>query len=120
MLLLIPFAWRVLPNGGSEGERRFDLIGGVLLGLGAGLFLFGITQGQAAGFTSASSWGSFLGAALALTGFVWRVNGAPHPFVSPTLFKNRAYVSAVVVGFFAMLANLSALVFVPLLLPLEP
>ena len=54
--------------------------------------------------------------ALALTGFVWRVNGAPHPFVSPTLLKNRAYVSAVVVGFFAVLANLSALVFVPLLL----
>ena len=70
MLLLIPFAWRVLPNGGSEDERRFDLIGGVLLGLGAGLFLFGTTQGQAAGFTSASSWGSFLGAALAFTGFV--------------------------------------------------
>jgi MFS transporter, DHA2 family, metal-tetracycline-proton antiporter len=116
MLLLIPFARRVLPNGGSEDERRFDLIGGVLLGLGAGLFLFGITQGQAAGFSSASSWGSLLGAALALTGFVWRVNGAPHPFVSPTLFKNRAYVSAAVVGFFAMLANLSALVFVPLLL----
>jgi DHA2 family metal-tetracycline-proton antiporter-like MFS transporter len=116
MLLLIPFARRVLPNGVSEDEGRFDLIGGVLLGLGAGLFLFGITQGQAAGFTSASSWGSLLGAALALTGFVWRVNGAPHPFVSPTLFKNRAYVSAVVVGFFAMLANLSALVFVPLLL----
>jgi DHA2 family metal-tetracycline-proton antiporter-like MFS transporter/DHA2 family florfenicol/chloramphenicol resistance protein-like MFS transporter len=116
MLLLIPFARRVLPNGGSEDERRFDLIGGVLLGLGAGLFLFGITQGQAAGVTSASAWGSLLGAALALTGFVWRVNGAPHPFVSPTLFKNRAYVSAVVVGFFAMLANLSALVFVPLLL----
>jgi MFS transporter, DHA2 family, metal-tetracycline-proton antiporter len=44
MLLLIPFARRVLPNGGSTDERRFDLIGGVLLGLGAGLFLFGITQ----------------------------------------------------------------------------
>ena len=115
MLLLIPFAQRVLPNGGSEDERRFDLIGGVLLGLGAGLFLFGITQGQGAGFASYSSWGSFLGAALALAGFVWRINGVPHPFVSPALFKNRAYVAAVLVGFFSMLANLSALVFVPLL-----
>jgi len=115
MLLLIPFAQRVLPNGGSEDERRFDLIGGVLLGLGAGLFLFGITQGQGAGFASSSSWGSFLGAALALAGFVWRINGVPHPFVSPALFKNRAYVAAMLVGFFSMLANLSALVFVPLL-----
>jgi len=115
MLLLLPFAQRVLPNGGSTDDRRFDLIGGVLLGLGAGLFLFGITQGQGAGFASYSSWGSFLGAALALAGFVWRINGVPHPFVSPALFKNRAYVAAVLVGFFSMLANLSALVFVPLL-----
>jgi MFS transporter, DHA2 family, metal-tetracycline-proton antiporter len=115
MLLLIPFARRVLPNGGSTDERRFDLIGGVMLGLGAGLFLFGITQGQAAGFASASSWGSFLGAALALAGFVWCINGVTHPFVSPALFKNRAYVAAVLVGFFSNLANLSALVFVPLL-----
>jgi DHA2 family metal-tetracycline-proton antiporter-like MFS transporter/DHA2 family florfenicol/chloramphenicol resistance protein-like MFS transporter len=115
MLLLIPFARRVLPNGGSTDERRFDLIGGVLLGLGAGLFLFGITQGQAAGFASASSWGSFLGAALAAAGFVWRINGITHPFVSPALFKNRAYVAAVLVGFITQFANLSALVFVPLL-----
>lgn len=115
MLLLIPFARCVLPNGGSVDERRFDLAGGVLLGLGAGLFLFGITQGQGAGFASASSWGSFLGAALALASFVWRINGVSHPFVSPELFKNLPYVAAVVVGFFTMLANLSALVFVPLL-----
>jgi MFS transporter, DHA2 family, metal-tetracycline-proton antiporter len=115
MLLLIPFASRVLPNGGSADERRFDLIGGVLLGLGAGLFLFGVTQGQGAGFLSFSSWCSFLGAALALAGFGWRINGAPHPFVSPALFKNRAYVAALLVGIFSGLANLSALVFVPLL-----
>jgi MFS transporter, DHA2 family, metal-tetracycline-proton antiporter len=115
MLLLLPFAQRMLPNGGSTDDRHFDLIGGILLGLGAGLFLFGITQGQGAGFASASSWGSFLGAALALAGFVWRINGVPHPFVSPALFNNRAYVTAVFVGFFSMLANLSALVFVPLL-----
>jgi MFS transporter, DHA2 family, metal-tetracycline-proton antiporter len=114
-LLLVPFARHVLPNGGSKDERRFDLAGGVLLGLGAGLFLFGITQGQGAGFASASSWGSFLGAALALAGFVWRIKRVPHPFVSPVLFKNRAYVAAVLVGFFSMLANISALVFVPLL-----
>ena len=117
MLALIPVARRVLPNGGSrEDESRFDLIGGVLLGLGAGLFLFGITQGQVEGFTSFFSWGSFLGAALAATGFIWRINGVPNPFVSPDLFENRAYVAAVLAGFFSMLANLSAIVFIPLLL----
>lgn len=116
MLLLIPLARRVLPNGGSKDERRFDLIGGVLLGLGAGLFLFGVTQGQAAGFAAFSSWGSFLAAALALAAFARRINGIRHPFVSPVLFTNRPFVAAVIVGFFSMLANISVLVFVPLLL----
>ena len=116
MLLLIPLALRVLPREASEDRRRFDLLGGVLLGLGAGLFLFGVTQGQAAGFASPSSWGSFLGAALALAGFVRRINGTPEPFVSAALFGNRHYVAALVVGFLASLVNLSVLFFVPLLL----
>ena len=116
MLLLIPLAWRALPGGGSQGKRSFDLIGGVLLGLAAGLFLFGITQGQVTGFASAPSWGSFLSAGLAAALFGWRIKGVPHPFVSAKLFENRAYVAAVVVGFFTMLTNGSALVLVPLLL----
>ncbi len=48
--------------------------------------------------------------------FVVRINGGPHPFVSPALFGNRGYVLAVLVGFLAMLANLSTLVLIPLLL----
>jgi DHA2 family metal-tetracycline-proton antiporter-like MFS transporter/DHA2 family florfenicol/chloramphenicol resistance protein-like MFS transporter len=118
-LLLIPLALRALPDSSSKGERpggrRFDLAGGALLGLAAGLFLFGITQGQVAGFASFSSWGGFLGAALAATLFAGRITSTPHPFVSPKLFENRAYVAATIVGFFSELANVSALVFVPLL-----
>ena len=115
-LVLIPFARRVLPDGGSEDGRAFDLVGGVLLGLAAGLFLFGVTRGQGAGFASFSSWGSFAGAAISAALFVWRINRVPRPFVSPSLFENRGYVMAVLVGFLAMLANLSTLVLVPLLL----
>lgn len=114
-LLLIPLALRVLPDDRSTRERHFDLLGAILLGLGAGLFLFSITQGQAAGFGAFSSWGCFLGAALAVAGFVGRIRTATQPFVPPALFANRAYVAVLVVGFFAMFANLSALVFVPLL-----
>ncbi len=114
-LLLIPGAYYALPETGSSGERNFDLPGGILLGLAAGLFLFGITQGQVAGFASVSSWGSFAGAALAAAGFAWRIANAEHPFVSPTLFRNRGYVAAVIVGYFSMLANVSCLVSVPLL-----
>ena len=115
-LLLIPFALRELPHTESTEDRSFDLPGGILLGLAAGLFLFGITQGQVAGFASFTSWGSFVGAALAATGFVWRITTAAHPFVSPALFRNPGFVAATMVGFFSMLANVSSLVFVPLLI----
>ena len=114
-LLLLPGALYALPRTESSGERSFDVPGGVLLGLAAGLFLFGITQGQVAGFASASSWGSFAGAALAAIGFTWRISRAEHPFVSPALFGNRGYVAAVIVGYFSMLVNVSCLVSVPLL-----
>src|SRR3712207_3933290 len=108
-LLLLPGAFYALPETRSTGERSFDVPGGVLLGSAAGLFLFGITQGQVAGFASISSWGSFAGAVLAAVGFAWRITGAAHPFVSPVLFKNRGYVAAVIVGYFSMLVNVSCL-----------
>ncbi len=113
-LLLIPGSLKVLPDE-SGGIRRFDLAGGILLGLAAGLFLFGVTQGQGQGFTSSASWGSFLGSALSAVLFAYRISSIPDPFVSPKLFRNRAYVAATFVGFFSMLANVAATVFVPLL-----
>ncbi|HEX2183458.1 MAG TPA: MFS transporter [Rubrobacteraceae bacterium] len=114
-LVLLPAAYYVLPDTEPTGDRTFDVPGGILLGLAAGLFLFGITQGQGAGFGSPTSWGSFVGAALAGAGFAWRISTAGHPFVSPDLFRNRGYVAAVVVGYFSMFANVSCLVLVPLL-----
>ena len=115
-LILIPVSMRELPHTEPSEDRSFDLPGGILLGLAAGLFLFGITQGQVAGFGSPTSWGSFLGSALASVGFVRRITSADHPFVSPSLMRNTGFVSAVAVGFFSMLANVSCLVFIPLLI----
>jgi DHA2 family metal-tetracycline-proton antiporter-like MFS transporter/DHA2 family florfenicol/chloramphenicol resistance protein-like MFS transporter len=115
MLLLIPFARRVLPTNGTPGERRVDLLGGLLLGLSAGLFLFGITQGHAAGFGASRTWASFLGATLAAVGFIWWTNRTPDPFVPPALFRNRPYTAALLAGAATMFAYIMALVFVPLL-----
>lgn len=114
-LLLLPGALYAMPDTNSSGERSFDVPGGVLLGLAAGAFLFGITQGQTHGFASAWSWGSFAASAIAACGFAWRITSADRPFVSPALFRNGPYVAAVVVGFFSMLVNVSCLVLVPLL-----
>ena len=116
-LLLLPAALRVLPDTVSEKpSSSFDLPGGALLALAAGLSLFGVTEGQALGFSAPLSWGSFAAAALCAFLFALRINTARDPFVSPSLFKNRAYLACAAVGFFGMLANLTSLVLVPLLL----
>lgn len=114
-LALLPAAWRVLPGAPPSGSGRFDLPGGVLLGAGAGLVLYGMTQAQVAGLTAPSSWGSIVVAAGAVALFAWRTVRVAQPFVPPALFGNRVYRAAVVVAFLAMIVNLGGLVFVPLL-----
>lgn len=114
-LVLLPAAWRVLPAQPPTGDGRFDVLGGIFLGLGAGGVLFGVTQAQVAGFAAASSWASLLGAVLALALFAWRTARVERPFVPPALFTNRVYRVAVVVAFLAMTVNLGGLVFVPLM-----
>jgi len=109
----------VLPALNSDSEagshRTFDFAGGSLLGLTAGLLLFGVTQGEAAGWASFSSLGSIIGSLFALIGFVRRITTVDHPFVPPVLFKNRYYVCSVIIAVFSMFAYFSVLVFVPLL-----
>ncbi|MEV0622803.1 MFS transporter [Nonomuraea sp. NPDC050404] len=114
-LLLLPAALRVLPDETPAGASRFDLPGGILLGLGAGLILYGITQAQVAGFTAPSSWLSLLAAVVAIALFAWRTSRVPQPFIPPALFTNHVYRNAVAVAFLAMIVNLGGLVFVPLL-----
>jgi DHA2 family metal-tetracycline-proton antiporter-like MFS transporter len=114
-LMLLPAAWRVLPGESPAGTGRFDLPGGILMGLGAGLVLYGITQAQVAGFSAPSSWVSLVVAAVAIALFGWRTARVAQPFVPPALFTNRVYRTAVLVAFLAMTVNLGALVFVPLL-----
>jgi MFS transporter, DHA2 family, metal-tetracycline-proton antiporter len=124
-LVLIPPALRVLPGAAEKGGaptgflaalHRFDVPGGLSLALAAGFALFGVTEGQVLGFGSPVVWGSFALAVAAAVFFGWRIRHAPEPFVSPGLFRNRAFVAAAVVGFFMMFANVGGLVLAPLLL----
>ncbi|BAU81648.1 hypothetical protein SLA_0694 [Streptomyces laurentii] len=115
-LLLLPAAWRVLPDERPTGVGRLDLPGGILLGIGAGLALFGMTRAQVSGFDTPIAWGSLLVAAAALVFFGWRTGRVEQPFVPPVLFSNRVYRTSVLVVFLAMIVNLGGLVFVPLVL----
>jgi DHA2 family metal-tetracycline-proton antiporter-like MFS transporter len=123
---LIPGALRALPGASETGRkgfadtlRRFDVPGGLSLALGAGFALLGVTEGQVGGFRSPAPWGSFVISALLAAFFVWRTRTASEPFVSPQLFRNRAFLSTAAVGFFMMFANVGSLILSPLLLSEE-
>lgn len=115
-VVVILLAQRAFPNTRVSEERRFDVIGGALLAIAIGLFLFGITQGQGVGYGSFVPIASFLGTAIATVGFILRITTAPYPFAPPSLFRNRPYVRLMVTGIFNMMAYLSMLVLVPLML----
>ncbi|WP_206313668.1 MFS transporter [Streptomyces coryli] len=115
-LVLVPVVRRILTDATPDDRRSIDLLGGVVLGAGVGLALFGITRIESAGLGSASSWGSMAAGAGLLALFGWRIRAAEHPFVPPSLFANRGYVAAVLVIFLAMVVNLATLVLVPILL----
>ncbi len=123
-LVLAVGAWRVLPDAVSdhpvpgsvmEALHHFDVPGGLLLASAAGLALFGVTEGQVAGFDSPITWGSFVLAVMSGAGFLWRIRSAPDPFVSPGLFRHPGFLAAVAVGFFMMFANVGTLVLTPFL-----
>ncbi|MGI8859313.1 MAG: MFS transporter [Rubrobacteraceae bacterium] len=124
-LALAPAALRALPGASEvvgapsslgEAIRHFDVPSGLALALSAGLALFGVTEGQAAGFESPLSWGSFILSLVAVTIFVARIRGVPEPFVSPRMFRNRAFLATAGVGFFFMFTNLGSLILAPLML----
>ncbi|WP_253182571.1 MFS transporter [Jiangella alba] len=115
-IALIPAVRRVVADTRPGDTSRLDVPGGMLLGAGAGLLLFGTTRADGAdGFAAPSSWGALLAGALLAALFVWRTRTAAEPFVPPSLFAHRGYLAAVTVIFLAMAVNLAALVLVPLM-----
>lgn len=114
-LALVPGVLRRLPDSATDDDRRFDVVGGIFLGLAAGLALFGVTQAQGVGVRDPSTWRAVLATVLALFVFVWRTRRVENPFVPPALFANRVYTSGIIVVFLSQGVNLAVLVFVPVL-----
>ncbi|AJT42923.1 hypothetical protein UM93_06115 [Psychromicrobium lacuslunae] len=116
-LALVPALRTVLGQARPRSRARLNLIGGALLGLSTGALLFGVTQAEGVGgFTKPTSWAPLLLGAIGLSLVALRSRSAADPFVSPALFRQRGFLGAAGVIFLAMVANLSALVLIPLLI----
>lgn len=106
ILLLVPLFLILLPKE-VPTRGSFDVLGGLLLGVGTtGLLLF-LTSGL---------WVALVAGLVAIALFVGRIRSTPDPFVMPALFRNRSYLMLAVVGIASYLCSFATLFLLPQIL----
>ncbi|WP_051251520.1 MFS transporter [Paenibacillus harenae] len=106
VLAAIPFFRKYLPAE-ERGAGRLDLIGAALLGIAVSALIL---------FTTEANWLYLLVTCVALVLFIIQIRRAKDPFVDPTLFSNRLYRSAIIIGFLIFGTVMSMMFVIPLML----
>ncbi len=83
----------------TRGET-VDWLGAAILGLGLVLLLLPISQGNAWGWGSARTIGSFIGSAVVLTGWILVERRIKQPLARPSLLAKRAVIMPNLAGLF--------------------
>lgn len=102
----------LVESTGEDAESRVDTIGVPLASVGVGVIILGIVQGEAWGWGSASTLGSFAAGALMIAAFVRRSRRHPAPLFDLTILRIRSFVLGnlgalfFALGFFAFLIPL--------------
>ncbi|BBI33776.1 MFS transporter [Cohnella abietis] len=105
-LLLVPLFVRLIPKE-KPIKGTFDALGALLVGVGTtGLLLFLTNQSTIA----------LIAGLIALILFVIRIRSAKEPFVLPSLFRNRSYLTLGAVGIAAYICSFSTLFLLPQIL----
>ncbi|WP_421664480.1 MFS transporter [Lysinibacillus telephonicus] len=105
LLLTLPFYLKYL--GDEEGTNTsIDWLGGGLLALSVAQILLGVTNN--------AMW--FIGGIVALVLFIYRIRLAKYPFIQPELFKNKTYISYLILAFFVTGIGYSLFFLTPLVL----
>ena len=100
----------------SEKARRFDLPGALLLVIGLGALMLGLTTGQTNGWTALETIALFLVAVLGVAAFlVWEFRSAI-ALLPIALFRTRAYFAATATVFLQAMAMFGLLLLLPVYL----
>ncbi len=105
LLLLLP-VYHMYLGDDQVKETKIDWLGGALFAVGVAMLLLGVT--------TSPLW--LIGAAAGLVAFVARIRRAEHPFIQPTLFRNREYTYYLVLAFIVMSISYSLFFTTPLYL----
>ncbi|MBW7459476.1 MFS transporter, partial [Paenibacillus sepulcri] len=106
VLPLIPLYLILLPRE-KAGSGTFDAWGALLTGIGTtGLLLFLTTQ----------RWEMLVIGLVAVGLFILRIRSASNPFVAPSLFGNRPYLSLAALGMASYMNNFAVLFLMPQIL----
>ena len=88
-----------LPHIPGMPGRRIDVAGAVALAAALALLVFGVTEGESAGYSAALPVVLFVTAAVAATAFGWRLRRAPEPLLDPAQLHKPAFAVSNFVAF---------------------
>jgi MFS transporter, DHA2 family, metal-tetracycline-proton antiporter len=105
-LIALPFLNRQLPKE-PRREGSVDLIGAGLVALTVGALVL---------YLNISVWNYLTAFTVFLLLFIWRINTAAEPFITPALFKNVRFRNGVIVGFALFSVVIGNFFLIPLML----
>ncbi len=105
--------WRHVPESRDPDARRLDPVGVLLATLGLGGLTYGLTEAPSLGIGHPAVWGTLLGGAAALAGFVAAEARVPEPMMPLGLFRSRSFTGANLLTFFLYGGLGGALFFLP-------
>lgn len=114
-LVAMGIVWYALPNVRTGAGSKLDWRGSILLAGGLVAMLLAFTWGGSAyPWLSWQVLGLFAAAAVVLTVFILNEFKVPTPVIALEMFRNRTYVSTLIITLFIMMCMFSVMMFLPI------
>jgi EmrB/QacA subfamily drug resistance transporter len=106
--------YRFLPSlHGERPDRQLDYLGAVVFTVAVTFLMLGLTNKQAADWTSIEVGGYLLIAAIVGAIFLWIESRAAEPIVPLDLFRDRSYAVTILATFLGAIGFFGAIIFLP-------
>lgn len=104
VLIVIPFAWALIPAGSSNQRRPFDVIGSLLVMVGLVGVIYALKELSKIDVSLITLLIAALVGVFSLAWFVRRQKHSAQPMIDFSLFRNRYFASGVAIAVISMIA----------------